>query len=103
MKYIQTHYNEGITVTNIADVFHMNRSHLYRVFKSRMGISLEQYILNTRLTNSLILLKNNMLTIREVANLVGFKDYNNFLKLFKRTYQVTPSEYRKDPFETEHA
>lgn len=102
MKYIQAHYSEGVTVSMIASIFHMNRSHLYRVFKNRMGISLEQYILDTRLTNSLILLKNDMLSVKEVANLVGFKDYNNFLKLFKRTYQVTPSEYRKDPFETEH-
>lgn len=102
MKYIQVHYNEGITVSSIADVFHVNRSHLFRVFKKQMGISLEQYILDTRLTNALILLKNNLLSIKEVANIVGFKDYNNFLKIFKRKYHVTPSEYRKDPFETEH-
>ena len=43
-----------------------------------------------------------MFTVKEVANLVGFKDYKNFLKLFKKIYQVTPSEYRMDPFETEH-
>ena len=102
MKYVQTHFNEGITVTSIAESFHVNRSHLYRVFKNRKGISLEQYILNTRLTNALILLKNNILTVKEVATHVGFNDYNNFLKLFKRIYHVTPSEYRKDPFETEH-
>lgn len=102
MKYIQLHYGEDINVTKLSKMFNINRSHLYRIFNARMQISLEQYIINTRLANSLILLKNRNLSFKEVALQVGFKDYSNFLKAFKKKYQITPKQYRKDPFETEH-
>lgn len=102
IKYIQQHYNENINVSSIASYFHINRSHLYRVFSKRMGLSIEKYLITTRLANSLLLLKNKNLTIKQVANLVGFKDYNNFLKLFKNEYKITPKQYKRDPFETEH-
>lgn len=102
MKYIQMHYHEEITVTKLSKMFNINRSHLYRIFNARMQISLEQYIINTRLSNSLILLKNKNFTIKEVSLQVGFKDYTNFLKAFKKRYEITPKQYRADPFETEH-
>lgn len=102
ISYVESHYPEAISVKKIADILEINRSHLYRVFKKSMGIGLEEYILNVRFTNALLLLKKNEYTTKQIAESVGFQDYPNFLKTFKKRYGVTPKHYRSDPFETEH-
>jgi len=102
ISYVESHYPETISVNKIADILEINRSHLYRVFKKSMGIGLEEYILNVRFTNALLLLKKNEYTTKQIAESVGFQDYPNFLKTFKKRYGVTPKHYRSDPFETEH-
>jgi AraC-like DNA-binding protein len=59
-----------------------------------MGVTLTDYINKTRLENSKMLLKSSDLPISVVALNVGYTDANYFVKLFKRMYGVTPSEYR---------
>ena len=89
-----------ISIEEIAKEFSVSRSYLFRMFKEKLNLSVSEYILDIRLTNACLLLKNPLLTNYQVMTLSGFSDYSNFLKLFKRKYGVTPRDYRKDPFET---
>jgi len=102
IKYINSHFEQNLTINEIAKSFNINRSHLFRLFKAKMNISIHEYLSNIRMTNALLLLKKEHYSIKQVSEMVGFQDYPNFLKQFKKKYGVTPKSYRSDPFETEH-
>lgn len=103
IRYINSHCGQGLSVTRVAETFNVNRSHLFRLFKEKMDISIQHYINELKMSKALLLLKNPQYSVKEITELVGFIDYPNFLKQFKKKYGVTPKQYRIDPFETEHA
>ena len=60
-----------------------------------MGISLHQYIIQRRIEAC----KNALLTqksLEEIAELFGFANYSSFFRLFKKTYGMSPKEYREE-------
>ena len=93
--YIQYSYKTQITPKSLAESFFVNQSYLSRHFKANMGETLTDYINRTRLENSKILIKSSDLPISVVVLNVGYTDPNYFVKLFKKQYGVTPSEYRQ--------
>ena len=93
-KYIQTHYLEPIKITDIANKLNINRSHLYRIFKSEIGMGVEEYIISIRINHSKTLLKNTEIPVTSIANLIGYKNYTTFFKHFKEIVGMTPAEYR---------
>lgn len=96
-KYIQTNYIEPIKITEIADKLNINRSHLYRIFKSETGIGVEDYIINIRINHAKVLLKDTEFSVATIANLVGYKNYTTFFKRFKQSVGITPLDFRKNP------
>ncbi len=94
-KYIQSNYLNQIKITDIADKLNINRSHLYRIFKKEMGMGVEDYIINIRITHAKSLLTDTLLPISQISSLVGYKNYTTFFKMFKRVTGMTPIEYRK--------
>jgi AraC-like DNA-binding protein len=92
--YIQYSYKTPITPKSIAERFFVNQSYLSRHFRANTGETLTDYINRTRLEGSRILLKNSDLPISVVALNVGYTDANYFVKLFKKRFGMTPSEYR---------
>lgn len=100
INYIQDNYYKDIKIGEIAKKFGINRTYLSKLFKDKMDISPQKYLINYRLSHALILLKEPSLNTMTVSEMVGYKDYHHFLKIFKSRYKVTPKQYRKDPFET---
>ena len=93
--YIQYSYKTQITPKNLAERFFVNQSYLSRHFRMNMGVTLTDYINKTRLENSKMLIKSSDLPISVVALNVGYIDPNYFVKLFKKQFGMTPTEYRK--------
>ena len=52
-------------------------------------------ILRTLVRKAALLLKETALQVQEISNYVGYPDNNYFIKVFKKMYNMTPSEYRK--------
>ena len=95
LKYIESAYCDPITVQDIADYLSINRSYLSRLFKALTGISIQDYLLDYRIRQACILLKNSDLSIRTIAHSVSYMDALYFSRLFHRKKGMTPSEYRK--------
>lgn len=95
-KYIQSNYLTQIKISDIADRLNINRSHLYRIFKAETGMSVEDYIINIRITQAKFLLTDTLLPVAQISSLVGYKNYTTFYKMFKRITGTTPLEYRKN-------
>ncbi|MBE6787698.1 MAG: AraC family transcriptional regulator [Ruminococcaceae bacterium] len=94
-KYIQTNYLNEIKISDIANQLNINRSHLYRIFKKEIGVGVEDYVANIRITHAKSLLCDSLLPVTQISALVGYKTYTAFFKKFKNLTGITPLEYRK--------
>lgn len=97
VRYVQNNYRNPICLDDIAKSCGVSKVHLSRRFKEKIGIGLNEYIAIYRLKNAKeLLLTQDKMSICEVAFECGFNDSNYFSWLFKKTYGVTPSQYRKN-------
>lgn len=95
IDFIKNNYDKGIRIPDIANEVNMHRVSLYRLFKERLNISVEEYVQNYRMDKAIVTLLNSDLSITEIAASVGMFDYPHFCRQFKRYYGFTPSQYRK--------
>lgn len=91
-QYIQKNYTEQLSNQELAKVVHLSESRFCHLFKESMGQSPLNYINEVRLQKAYLLLQQKELNVAEVAAVVGFTDYNNFGRLFKKKYGFSPSE-----------
>lgn len=93
--YIEKHFQQDIKISNLAQMFYINTYYLTHLFKDMTGYSPKQYLVLCRLVYAKELLHTTTLSIHEVAYRCGFKDTNNFIRLFKDKYGITPLKYRR--------
>ncbi len=93
--YLQSCYNQKITIEKLADEFHTNRTTLLNDFKEYTGQSVNRYLIQLRLTMASTLLRDTELSVDEICDRTGFSDISYFSKVFKKKINHTPSEYRR--------
>lgn len=91
MKYIENNYSEPISNKELADLIHLSEFRFCHLFKESLGQSPSNYINEIRLKKAYYLLKQKEMSIAEIAATVGFQDYNNFGRLFRKYYGFPPS------------
>ncbi|MDE6621253.1 MAG: helix-turn-helix transcriptional regulator [Lachnospiraceae bacterium] len=91
---MHSRYCDAITIQEIADHLNINRSYLHRLFKSFTGVSIQNYLLDYRIRQACILLKNTTLSVRSVAHTVSYTDPLYFSRIFHQKMGMSPSEYR---------
>ena len=96
VKYIELNYASDISIDSISAMLYVSSPHFIRVFKQYAGVTPHQYIEKYRMIQARILLCNTILSIKEIANTVGYKSVSNFISHFKNHKGVTPAEYRKN-------
>lgn len=94
MKYINSNYNQNITLKDVANVVNLNANYISQVFKKTTGSTFSHYLTNLRISNAQKQLLSTNASINEIATQSGFNDYFYFLKTFKKYTGKTPSEYR---------
>lgn len=82
-----------LDLENIAGSIFINASYLSSIFKKETGISITDYVKESRMIKAKELIKEGYKNIIALAQMVGFEDVNYFRKCFKKTFGVTPSEY----------
>nr|WP_321291692.1 AraC family transcriptional regulator [uncultured Trichococcus sp.] len=98
IAYIRSYYATPMTIQNLAEALCLNRSYLSSIFKQEMGVTLQQYLTDHRLTRAAELLGLNNFSIDEIAEYSGYRDTLVFSKAFKRKYAITPTAYRKTEY-----
>ncbi|EOL48835.1 AraC family transcriptional regulator [Enterococcus phoeniculicola] len=93
--YLENHHNQEITLEQLAELLYVSPTHLSKIFKEATGVSPINYLIQVRLKHAKELLQNDQLTIRDVAQAVGYQDAYHFSKLFKKYYGVSPSQIEK--------
>lgn len=94
-KYISENYQTNITMASMAEIVNLSPVYFSILFKREAGTNFLDYLNQYRLEESKNLLKQVKYNINEVASQSGFQDSKYFSKLFKKTFGITPSEYRK--------
>ena len=94
--FIENNYMNGITARDVSVELNIDRTHFFRIFKARTGLSPEQYIMRLRIKRAKELLMTSSYTVTEIASLVGVGDVYYFSKLFKKFEGVSPTEYRRE-------
>lgn len=93
--YIDNNYKTLTSINELCRVFNMSAGHLSRFFKKNLGYTPIEYLVNVRLYNASILLTNTKENIMTISNIIGYTDYNNFIRSFKKKYSLSPLEFRK--------
>lgn len=93
-QYIDTHYDESLTLQSIGKVMHINPYYLAHVFKDATGYSPMQYIIRRRIGEAQSLLITTRYSVTQIANIVGYDNPNHFNILFNKYVGMSPSKYR---------
>ncbi|TAH69993.1 MAG: AraC family transcriptional regulator [Anaerolineaceae bacterium] len=91
LQYIHANYTDTITIKQLAELIHLSEYRFCHLFKESIGQSPLNYINEVRLKKAHNLLEQKEMTVTEVAASVGFTDYNNFGRLFRKYYNYAPS------------
>ncbi|MGM9523196.1 MAG: helix-turn-helix domain-containing protein, partial [Faecousia sp.] len=100
-RFLQEHLTEEISLSVLAEEFHLNPQYISQLFKSEIGVNFLTYLTNLRMERAKKLLLTTALSIAEVSEQSGYADYRVFTKVFKKTEGITPSQYRRDFLENE--
>ncbi len=96
LDYIELHYSETITVSQLAKLCYFSDYHFMRFFKKHMNMTCVEYINNLRLEKAVELFEKGNLSIMEVSLSVGFHNLSYFHRAFKKKYRMTPLSFIND-------
>ena len=95
--FIDEHFAEKISLSDLARQCSMSDNHFSYVFKTVFNITPSEYIISKRLELAIQLLVSNPdMNMLDIAFQCGFNNSANFNKIFKKYIGTTPSEYRKN-------
>lgn len=94
ISYMEKHYQEPVSLQQLADAVSCNSQYLCRFFKEIAGISPIQYLISYRLERACGLLAHTALPVTEIALDCGFDNISYFIRKFKAVKGCTPKEYR---------
>ena len=95
VTYIQTNYSRA-KIGDVARFIGINRSYLTSVFKQKIGVSPQEYLMQCRMEHACALLLETNAPIQNIARAVGYDNPLTFSKIFKGCYGVSPKNYRAE-------
>ena len=94
--YIESRFDESITLPDIAKAAGMNHTTLTALMKEELGLTAIEYLMKYRITVAKKQLEFTNVPIKDIANMTGFKTVQHFSRVFKSQIGATPAEFRKN-------
>ncbi|MBP3593145.1 MAG: helix-turn-helix transcriptional regulator [Lachnospiraceae bacterium] len=95
IEYIQKNRNSKLTVQDIADKLHINRSYLSSLFKKETGKTISDFIREEKIRAAANMLKFSEYSYGDIAKYFGFASQSHFIECFRKQTGLSPKEYRK--------
>jgi AraC family transcriptional regulator len=92
--YIETHLDDRLTLTDLAEVACLSPYHFSRSFKQAVGVGPQRYVMRRRLERAKTLIRSTNQPLAEIAHRTGFADQSHLTSIFRREAGVTPGRYR---------
>ena len=94
VKYINSHISENVSTSVLSDVTGYSSGYLSRIFRQEIGMSIHDYVAQTRMNLAKEMLMNTNLKIYEAAENCGYENTTYFIKIFRINTGMTPQDYR---------
>lgn len=94
ISYIQSDY-KNVTLETLAETFHLSKPYLSKYIKEKSGMTFQEVVKEERMKKAKIMLRETNQTVETVAAEVGYENVEHFNRLFKKSYGMTPVQYRK--------
>lgn len=94
LTYIQEHYQEKLTLTDVAEQIYVSQWHLSKLLNKHTGHTFSELLNRARIEEAKALLKDPALRIGDIAEEVGFLDMAHFSRVFKKMAGVSANQYR---------
>lgn len=95
VHYVENNYYKNISLRELAEnKYFVNYSYCSRLFSQETGMNFSKYLIQYRLKKAKTLLENKDMKISFIAFEVGYNDVSHFIQSFKKSYGLTPEEYR---------
>ncbi len=91
--YIRGHLSDKLTLTELAFQAGLNPNYLNKVFKAKVGETVNKFIIAEKMKLAAKLLEEGNLRSYAIAESLGYDNYANFVNMFKKTYGVSPNNY----------
>ncbi len=101
IEYIMQNFQKKISMKDVLDLVNMSSTTFSVLFKKTYNMTFSEYLLKARIGYACSLLTDNNRSISQISFDAGFDNLSNFNRLFKKTKNLTPKEYRKMAFESE--
>ena len=94
VSYMELHYQQELTVEEIAGACQLNRSYFSKLFKEKKGCPPQEYLIRLRLSKAADLMKNTTVSIGDISASCGYPNQLHFSRAFKQRYGLPPREWR---------
>lgn len=94
-KYVEENFSYELTLSSLAEMFHLNETYLSGLFKQHVGITFSDYVTKLRMAKAEQLLQENELKLTDIAMLVGYSSSSYFSTSFKKNMGKSPKDYRE--------
>ncbi|MDR2674828.1 MAG: AraC family transcriptional regulator [Opitutaceae bacterium] len=95
VAYMEQHFPENLGRDEVARAAGLSASHFSHLMRERAGVSFTELLLRIRLDNARRLLARGSDTVVEIAAACGFSEQSYFTRVFKKTFNETPLDYRR--------
>jgi len=95
LDFLNANLHRRIRLTELAEAAKISPSRLSHLFKSEMGLSPGQYLMRLRMQKASNLLATSRLSVKQIMAMAGYDNKSHFVRHFRRSFGLAPSEYRK--------
>jgi AraC family transcriptional regulator len=93
--YVHDNFSDTLSLDDLAAVAGVHPGHLARVFREKVGCTIGEYVRRLRIESSKQAVLESHLPLSQIAASAGFYDQSHFNRVFKSTFGVTPTAYRR--------
>jgi YesN/AraC family two-component response regulator len=92
-RYLKDNLKNKVTLENVGKALHFSPIYCDSIFKKETGRSIIDFLIELRIDEAKKLLNEQIFSVYDVAETVGFEDYNYFSRTFKKRTGYTPKKY----------
>lgn len=95
INFIENHFEEDITIEDMANHLNLSRGHINKIFKQFTGKTPKEFLTRLRMTKATHLLKTTKLPIGEIGAQIGYNNQLHFSRAFKNYFGISPKMWRQ--------
>jgi transcriptional regulator GlxA family with amidase domain len=94
IDFMKANLHRRIPLAELAEIANLSPSGLSHLFKIQTGHSPGEYLRSLKMEKARNLLATSPMSVKEIMLMVGYKSKSHFVRDFRRSFGVAPSEYR---------